>query len=131
MFCVVVCKCQFLLWFFQLDLKVVGNVLSMFIIVLSILSHSPFPIVWYGVVRDSLTPVISDKRLNSLLSNSFPCSCKIRFGNPKLRKYLLNNKSAAALPDLFLVGNACTNLLKWSTAAKRYSYPPLDRSRCK
>ena len=102
---------NFLIWFFQLDLQVVGNVLSMFIIVLFILSHSPFPIGWYMVVRDGLLPVISDKRLNSLLSNSFIWSCKIRFGNPKSRKYLLNDKSTGPLPDLFLVANACTNLL--------------------
>ena len=84
---------NFLIWFFQLDLQVVGNVLSMFIIVLFILSHSPFPIGWYMVVRDGLLQVISDKRLNSLLLNSFIWSCKIRFGNPKSRKYLLSNKS--------------------------------------
>ena len=57
------------IWFFQLDLKL-GNALSMFFIALFIISHSPFPIVWYGVVQDGVTPVISDKRLNSLLSNS-------------------------------------------------------------
>ena len=95
----------------------------MFIIVLFILSDSLFPIGWYRVVWDGLTPVISDKHLNSLLSNSFPWSWRIHFGNPKSKKYLLNNKSAAALPDLFWVGNACTNLLKWSTTTKRYSYP--------
>ena len=121
MFCVVICKCQLFMWFFQFDLKVVGNVLSMFIIVLFIRSHSPFPIGWYGVVRDGLTPVISDNLLNSLLSNSFLWLWRIHFGNPKSRKYLLNNKSAVALLDLFLVGNACINLLKWSTTTKRYS----------
>ena len=54
---------NFLIWFFQLDLKVVGNVLSMFFIVPFILSHSPFPTGGYGVARDGLTTVISDKRL--------------------------------------------------------------------
>ena len=64
MFCVVTCECQFLIWFFQLNLKVVGNVLSMVITVLFIFSHRRFPIGWYGVVWDGLTPVISGKRLN-------------------------------------------------------------------
>ena len=45
------------------------------------------------------------------MSNYFFWSCKC-FGNPKLRKYLLKNKSAVALPELLLVGNACKNLLK-------------------
>ena len=101
MFCVVTCECQFLIWFFQLNLKVVGNVLSMVITVLFILSHRRFPIGWYGVVWDGLTPVISGKRSKFLLSNSFPWSCRICFGNPKSRKYLLNIKSAAAPPELF------------------------------
>ena len=46
------------------------------------------------------------------MSDYFFCSYKICFGNPKLRKYLLKNKSAVALPELLLVGNACKNLLK-------------------
>ena len=59
------------------------------------------------------TPVILDNLLNSLLLNWFPWSCRIRFRNPKSRRYLLNNKSAAA----------CTNLLKWSTQLKDIHTP--------
>ena len=117
----------FFILFFQLDLELAGNVLGIFIIVLFILSHSQFAMGWYGVVWNGLTAVISDKRLKSLLSNSFPWTCKIRFGNPKLRKCLLNSKSEAALLDLFLVGNAGTNLLQLSTITKRHSKrDPLD-----
>ena len=58
-----------------------------------------------------------------LLSNSFPWSCRICFGNPKSRKYLLNIKSAAAPPELFWVRNAFTNLLTWSTTNKIFITP--------
>ena len=94
MFCVVICKCQFFNMVFPIAFKSYWQCFK-YVYYCSIHSFSPFPI-------GSLMPIISDKRLNNLLPNSFPWSCRIRFGNPKSRKYLLNNKSAAALPDLFV-----------------------------
>ena len=57
-------------------------------------NHSFTQSISYRVVRGSSGWF---NAANFRLSNSFPWSYKIRFGNPKSRKKLLNNKSAAAL----------------------------------
>ena len=124
-------KVIFFMWDLQSILKLVGKVFNISSKVFGSFFHITRPMGWQGVVLDDLTPVILVKQLNNLLSNSLPWPCRMRLGNLNSRKYLLNKMCAADLPNLFLVGNACTNFVKWCTSTNKYSYPPLHWSNCR
>ena len=119
---------EFFVWFFRLFLYFSCKVFNVFIIALFMRSQSPSPIGWQRVERDCLIPVSSLSHSKNVLPNSLPWSCEILWENLKSRKYLLKRISAAALSDLFVVGNDCAYFEKWSATTYKYLYCPLHSS---